>query len=399
MITRPRLSLAAVAVATSVFLTACSGGSEEQDPAHPVFDATLQQQPRQALLATQAAGTASFRQTLTFTSEHGDSVQTSEGRLDFDGSRAAGSQAWKIADGLPDEAKDALLGTRLGEGRSPARSDLAIDPGTIRLRSGEAAYWLRYDESAPFGSGDSIDALRGTEAAFGGTLLEIVSGAQEVRQSAADGGGRTYRARLTAFNTLRMFSKDLRDELISSIDPGVTERRVTLDLSVDADGRISRAEADFSALLGRKDSALRSVTGLRAVLTVSGFGASPPVMPPLSGRTVSAKDTVRPIGEVEPGACVDLNTGTRVLDMVVAVSCEQPHDARVFAHAAFGADHPGRKAARQQAGENCRQAYRSASESWTREAVKDDMYWYTWPTEAGWNRGGKPVASCYVVSR
>jgi hypothetical protein len=122
-------------------------------------------------------------------------------------------------------------------------------------------------------------------------------------------------------------------------------------------------------------------------------------MPPLSGRTVSAKDTVRPIGEVEPGACVDLNTGTRVLDMVVAVSCEQPHDARVFAHAAFGADHPGRKAARQQAGENCRQAYRSASESWTREAVKDDMYWYTWPTEAGWNRGEKPVASCYVVSR
>ncbi|MEU1892845.1 hypothetical protein [Streptomyces pristinaespiralis] len=181
-----------MAVTTSVFLTACSAGSDEQEPAHPVFDAALQQQPRQALLATRAAGTASFRQTLTFTSEHGDSVQTSEGRLDFGGSRAAGSQAWKIADGLPDEAKDALLGTRLGEGRSPARSHLAIDPGTIRLRSGEAAYWLRYDESAPFASGDSIDALRGTEAAFGGTLLEIVSGAQEVRQSAADGEGRTY---------------------------------------------------------------------------------------------------------------------------------------------------------------------------------------------------------------
>ncbi|MGN9790860.1 hypothetical protein ACTMTU_07095 [Streptomyces sp. OZ13] len=396
MITRPRLPILAAAAAAAVLLTACS--AKEQAPAHPVFDAALQQQPRQALLATQAAATASFTQTLTFTSEHGDTTQTSEGRLDFPGGRAAGSLAWKVAEGLPAEAQDALLGTRLGEGRSPARSRVVIDPATIRIRSGEAAYWLRYDESDPFGSGGTIDALRGAEAAFGGTMLEIVSGAQDVKQSAGDGGGRLYRAKLTAFNALGMFSPDLRKELVRSI-PDVTEAPVTLTLAVDAQGRITRAEADLSALLDRKDSALGSITGLHATLVVSGLGASPPAMPPASERNLPAKETVRPIGELKPGACADLNTGTRVLDMVVAIPCEQPHDARVFGHSAFSLDHPGAEEAKRHASEKCGQAFGAAPDVWTRESVKKDHYWFTWPGEDGWGEGGVPVASCYVLSR
>ncbi|GGT55452.1 hypothetical protein GCM10010271_69090 [Streptomyces kurssanovii] len=385
--------------AAAVLLTACSGGTaKEQAPAHPVFDASLHQQPRQALLATQAAATASFTQTLTFTSEHGDTTQTSAGRLDFPGGRASGSLAWKVAEGLPAKAQDALLGTRLGEGRSPARSRVAVDPATIRIRADEAAYWLRYDESDPSGSGDTIDALRGAEAAFGGTLLEIVSGAQDVKQSAVDGGGRLYRARLTAFNALGMFSRDLREELVRSI-PSVTEAPVTLTLAVDAQGRITRAEADLSALLDREDSALGPITGLHATLVVRGFGASPPVMPPASERNLSAKETVGPVGELKPGACADLNTGTRVLDMVVAIPCEQPHDARVFGHAEFSLDHPGGEEAERRASERCGQAFAAAPDRWIRESVKKDHYWFTWPGEDRWGEGGAPVASCYVLSR
>jgi hypothetical protein len=357
------------------------------------------QQPRQALLATQAAGTARFTQTLTFTSKDGETVQTSEGRLDFSRSRASGSLKWKIAEDLPPEAKDALLGTQLGEGRSPERSRVAIDPATVRLRAGEADYWLRYEESEPFEASNTIDALRGSEAAFGGTLLEMVSGARQVKQAPGEGGGRDYTTSLTAFNALAPFSTDLRGELTSSIDPRSEQTPVTLDLTVDRQGRITRAEADLSALLGRKDSALDAVTGLHATLTLTGFGTSAPVMPPATERTLSAREHVKPVDEVKPGGCVDLSTGMRASHMVVVLPCEQPHDARVLAHIPFGPDHPGDEEARRQAEESCGRAYRSAPGAWTRKSAEKDGYWYILPTEDGWGRDGTPAATCYVLSR
>ncbi|WP_329211741.1 hypothetical protein OG257_27445 [Streptomyces sp. NBC_00683] len=401
MIRRPLLPLCAAALSATLLLTACAGGSADDKPAHPVFGAPVEQQPRQALLATQAARTASFTQTLTFSSPSGDTVQKASGRLDFAGGRAVGSIDWALAEDLPDEAKDALLGVRLGEGRSPARTRVAVEPDTIRLSAGEAGYWLRYEgPSEAFGTGAAIDALRGAESAFGGTLLEILSGAQEVKDSpAAKKGGRTYLAKLTAFNALRLFPKDLGSELTADIDPNGTETPVSLSMSTDAKGRVTRAEADFSALLGKKDSALDEVTGLRAVLQVSGFGKSVPVMPAASERTLDAKGAVTTVGDVKKGGCADLTTGTRTLDMVVSVPCAQPHDARVFAHARFDAAYPGDKKAKRMAGDACRKAYRSAPTAWTREGTEKDHFWYTWPGEARWGVGADPVVTCYVVTR
>lgn len=135
------------------------------------------------------------------------------------------------------------------------------------------AYWLKYEGTLEtFGGEASVNALRGTESAFGGTLLEILSGAQDVKDAKAPGGGRTYRAQLTAYNALRMFSQDLRAELTSNIDPNGTDTPVTLSIAVDADGHITRAEADFTELLDRKDSALAAMTGLHAVMTLSRQG-------------------------------------------------------------------------------------------------------------------------------
>lgn len=136
VIRRPLLPLCAAALSATLLLTACAGGSADDKPAHPVFGAPVEQQPRQALLATQAARTASFTQTLTFSSPSGDTVQKASGRLDFAGGRAVGSIDWALAEDLPDEAKDALLGVRLGEGRSPARTRVAVEPDTIRLECG-----------------------------------------------------------------------------------------------------------------------------------------------------------------------------------------------------------------------------------------------------------------------
>ncbi|MEU1126399.1 hypothetical protein ABZ371_23240 [Streptomyces sp. NPDC005899] len=401
MIRRELPPLCAVVVAAALLLTACSGGAADGKPAHPVFDAPVGQQPRQALLATQAAGTARVTQSLTFTSAAGDTVQTSSGRVDFAGGTAVGSTGWTLPAKLPERAKDALLGTRLGEGRPPARVRSVVEPDTIRLRAGEAGYWLRYDgASAAFGSDDAIDALRGAESPLGGTLLEIVSGAQNVEESpAGKGGGRTYRARLTAFNALRMFSEDLRAELTSDIDPNGTATPVALGLSVDDEGRIVGAEADFSALLDRKGSALAGTTGLRAELEVGGFGTSAPVLPPASERTLDAKRFTTAVGEVKDGACADLTTGTRILDLVVSVPCTGPHEARVFAHAKFGATYPGDDKAQRMAGEACGEAYASAPDAWTGEGGEKDHYWYTWPGRGRWGVGAEPVVSCFVLTR
>ncbi|CAM5658185.1 hypothetical protein AB0H45_32740 [Streptomyces atroolivaceus] len=400
MIRSHLLPLCAVAASASLLLTACAGGGADDKPAHPVFDVPVEQQPRQALLTTQAARTASFTQTLTFTSTSGDTVQTTSGRLDFPGGRAAGSIDWAPAEDLPEEAKDTLMGVRLGAGRAPAHTEVAVEPDTIRLRAGEAGYWLRYEGSSDaFGTGAAVDALRGSESAFGGTLLEVLSGAQKVKHSPAEKGGRTYRAQLTVFNALRLFPKDLGSELTADIDPNGTATPVSLGMSVDARGRITGAEADLSGLLDKKDSTLDEMTGLRAVLKVGGFGASAPVMPTASERTLEAKESVVAVGEVKKGGCADLTTGTRTLDMMVSVPCAQPHDVRVFAHARFDAAYPGYKEAKRMAVEACRDGYRSAPAGWTGEGVEKGQFRYTWPDETRWGVGADPVVTCYVETQ
>ncbi|MFC3234485.1 septum formation family protein [Streptomyces nitrosporeus] len=402
---RSRVSPLRVILAVSaLLLTACSGGSgEKEKAAHPVFGAPLGQQPRQALLATQAEGTARFTQTLTFGSPEGDTVQKATGRVDFAGGRAAGSVEWTLAPDLPEEAKDELLGARLGPGRSPALTRLAVDPDSIRLRAGEADYWLDYAGSLEvFGGEAAINALRGTESAFGGTLLEVLSGVQDVRESTEtleEKGSRAYQAELTAYNALRMFSQDLRAELTSDIDPGGTKTPVTLGIRVDAEGRVTRAEADLSALLDRKDGALAGMTGLRAVLTVSGHGDSAPAMPAPTERTLDAKDAVTAIGDLEEGACADLTTGNRTPGTVVAVPCDRPHDVRVFAHPRLDTAYPGDEEAESAVEERCTGEYRPLPGAWKREAAEDDLFWYTWPAEKDWGVGGEPTATCYIVTR
>ncbi|MFD9289249.1 septum formation family protein [Streptomyces sp. NPDC060030] len=292
------------------------------------------------------------------------------------------------------------MGVRLGPGNSPARTRIAVDPDAVRLRAGEAGYWLTYEGTLEtFGGEASISALRGSESAFGGTLLEILSGAQDVKGTKATEGGRTYKAKLTAYNALRMFSQDMRAELTSNIDPSGTDTPVTLSIVADAEGHITRAEADFSGLLERKDSALADMTGLHAVMTLSGQGDSPPVMPTPSEPTLDAKTAVRPVGDQKEGTCADLATGNRMLDMVVDVPCTQPHDVRVFAHATLGTEYPGDANAQRQAGEACRREHRSAPGTWKREAADEDVYWYTWPEEDRWGVGGAATVSCYIVTR
>ncbi|MEV4966369.1 MULTISPECIES: hypothetical protein [Streptomyces] len=397
---RSQLRLLCAVVVPTLVLTACSGSPADQRPAHPVFDAPVGQQPRQALLETQDSRSARFTQTLTFGSPSGDTVQRSVGRVDFAEGRAAGSIEWSLAPDLPEPAKDALLGVRLGPGHAPARTRIAVDRDSVRLRAGEAGYWLTYGGTLEaFGGEASVNALRGSESAFGGTLLEIVSGAQDVEHAEDAEGGRTYEAKLTAYNALRMFSRDLQAELTSNIDPSGTDTPVTLGLAVDADGHITRAEADFTELLDRKDSALAEMTGLHAVMTLNKQGDSPPVMPAPSEPTLDAKTAVRAVGDLKRGSCADLATGNRTVDMVVAVPCTQPHDVRVFAHARLGTEYPGDDMAQRKAGEACRRDHLAAPREWRRESADEDEYWYTWPEEDGWGVGGAATASCYIVTR
>ncbi|MEU4497550.1 hypothetical protein AB0F96_29940 [Streptomyces sp. NPDC023998] len=401
-----RPSLRAIAAAVLLLLTACSRSPADHEPKpspHPVFSKPLGTQPYAALQQTQNAGSASFTQKVTFTSKQGDAVQTTVGSLNFAGKRGAGKRDWTLPKTLPGRVKDALLGTATEEGLRDSSAVIAVDPQTVHYRSASAKYWLRYGANGDHVEGlDSIAKLRGTEAALSGTLLETVTTAKATAQRNTPGGGRSYRTEFgldAAWGLL--FPADLSEELapVWKVDP--TRAPVVMTLTVDSKGRITRAEADLSALLRKdKESALATVTSIHAELALAAHGAAKPAMPTSSDMVLDAGKAVMADEDTKPGDCIDFNTGARTNALVVRVTCSGPHDARVFAQTPLGdGGYPGRAAAERRALDGCGEAFDRAPSRWTDEAVPRGHYWSSWPLEAEWKAGAEPVATCYVASR
>lgn len=396
----------AIAAAVLLLLTACSRGPADHEPKlspHPVFSKPLGTQPYAALQQTQNAGSASFTQKVTFTSKQGDAVQTTVGSLNFAGKRGAGKRDWTLPRTLPGRVKDALLGRATEEGLRDSSAVIAVDPQTVHYRSASAKYWLRYRANGDDVEGlDSIAKLRGTEAALSGTLLETVTTAKATAQRSTPGGGRSYRTEFgldAAWGLL--FPADLREELapVWKVDP--TRAPVVMTLTVDPKGRITRAEADLSALLRRdKESALATVTSIHAELALAAHGAAKPAMPTSSDMVLDAGKAVMADEDTKPGDCIDVNTGARTNGLVVRVTCSGLHDARVFAQTSLGdGSYPGRAAAEHRALDACEEAFDRAPSRWTDEAAPRDHYWSSWPLEAEWKASAEPVATCYVASR
>lgn len=377
-------------------------GTDDKPTAHPVFAEPVGRQPFLALRQTQKAGSATFTQTMTFVSKKGNAVQTSTGRLDFAGSRGEGSRSWTVPDQFAEEAKDVILGTTPGFMRAEPSGRIAVDTQTIHYRAESAGYWIRYGagNADPLNGINSITHLRGSEAALGGTLLEAIGSAEAASQQESASGGRTYRASFALNTAWDLFPSDLTEELASVWNQNVKQPAVPLTLTVDAKGRVTRAEADLSGLLKGEESALAEVTAIRAQLTLTGHGTSKPVMPTASDRVLDAGTAVTRTDEVKAGDCVDFSTGLRHSKMALRVSCGPPHDGRVFARSSLGdGEYPGATETMAWAKDVCRRSYGRAPAKWTNEAVGSVKYWFDWSTESEWQERGKTEATCYVVSR
>ncbi|MER5891344.1 hypothetical protein ABT160_46765 [Streptomyces sp. NPDC001941] len=396
--TRTFSRTAAVVLAGSLLVAGCAGGGGGQGgserPAHPVFSKDADLQPFAALNATKDAKNASFRQTLTFASPQGTAVLTSTGHMDFTLSRAQATRTWSVAKGVPEDTRKLFLGDSAGGAPATGRR-IAVDTQAIRIRPDNAGYWLRYDAQS---GGKDITDLRGSSAPYGGTLLESLASTGNVTVRPAAGGGRTYSSKLALNAVSVLLPTAVQPELAALPYEDTNTASVPFTMVVDSTGRVTRADADLSSLLGRKDTPLAPVTSLRASLVLSGHGTSAPAMPGAAERVLDAADVVQRRGDVKPGSCVDFDTGTGSWDQMVVVPCGGAHHGRVYAQRKLSGTYPGDEGAQDKASAACEDAYGSAPASWRRESRERDAYWTAWPSREEWDDGTGRYATCYLVT-
>ncbi|MFG3285012.1 septum formation family protein [Streptomyces sp. NPDC048111] len=406
-----RTALTATAAVTGALLLAACGPSApaahkapaSPTPTHPVYSKPLADRPYAALGRTKAAKNAAFTQTVTFSAKGGDAVLTTAGKLDFAANRADGSLGWNVARGFPDAAAKALGNIDTRERRTDQASRFVISPERIDYRAATARYWLRYDGADtfafdPYGNeANTIKTRRGGEAAFGGTLLEVVSTVRDVEEEVLPGGARRYRAGLAAGAAYGLLHSSVIKDGLNGTD---AHTRLPMTLTTDAAGRLTALETDLSPLFSKEaDSVLSGVTGLRVKLTLGGYDASAPSGVPAGDKVLPAGESVVPLPKTEAGGCVDFGTGMPNWGFAVKVPCDQPHDARVFALRPLPrGDYPGQQSARLKARAECRSAYPAAPSAWRDEAVDPGSSWYRWPSRDSWDRGVR-VVTCYVLSR
>ncbi|MFB7373493.1 hypothetical protein ACFC0D_27010 [Streptomyces sp. NPDC056222] len=383
---------AAALAAASLSLTACGGGTDDggaaKPAAHPVFSEPLDRQVFLALRHTQKAGSAELRQIVTFTSRQGEAVQTLTGRVDFTGSRGEAASSWRVPRQFPEDARATILGSLPGRTTGDTSSRYTVDTQTIHYRPASAGYWLRYSgDIKPLWGIDSISHLRGSEAAVGGTLLEALGTAEATAQSGT--AGRSYTATFPLAAAMNLFPYDLRKEFVPiPLNDTVRTPPIPVTVDVDADGRITRARADLSALLTKeKDSALTEVTALHAELTLGGFGASKPTAAATPAeRTLDAGTAVVATYDTKSGDCMDFNTGLRQHRLVTRVPCTGSYDGKVLGQHRLAGGWPGTRSAMDRAERACADA-------------AGDRSWYTWSTAREWTDNGEGRATCYSVTR
>ncbi|MES9808756.1 MULTISPECIES: hypothetical protein [Streptomyces] len=395
--TRPLARTVGAVAGAVLLLGACDPGAADAPGAArptPLFSEPASRQVGLALRHTRETGGADLRQTVTFTSEKGDAVQNLTGRLDFAGSRGEAAHTWRIAPGFPEEARRTILGTLPGRGTGDASGRYAVDTRTIHYRAASAGYWLRYEgDVEPFPGTDSIDHLRGTASPIGGTLLEVLGGVRPAEARELAGGGRSYRADFPLAEALELFPYDLRQEFVPApLNAGAPGAPVPVAVEVDREGRITRASADLTSLLDKgRDGALTGVTGLRAELALSGFGApEPPLDTVPGGRVLAGASAVVTLYGARPGDCLDFNTGMRHRRLVVRVPCAGPHDGAIVEQHSLPGTFPGTE----EAAERARRACAAAG-----ERGAGGTPWRTWSTEEEWTEHGEGRATCYTVSR
>ncbi|MFJ3902100.1 hypothetical protein [Streptomyces sp. NPDC090025] len=397
MITSRLATVVGALAVSALALTACTGGGTAA-PAptasrHPVFDQRLDRQLLHAVRQTQRARTTAFTQRLTFTSAKGDAVQTMSGRMDFDGRRGQTTVAWRTPPALAKPTRDALVGSTAVNGSGAASGSYLVDSRQIHYRAASAGYWIRYTSADTLDgeASDPLEHLRGVEAPIGGTLLESLGSATATGRTDSP-TGHEYRAGLPLTSLPALFPKDLRPHLDVAALSSVHGKPVPLTVSVDGQGRITRARAELTPVL-RKDGPLGGFTGLTVELNLTGPGQSPPTTAP-DGPVRTAAGDVAPLRDVRDGGCVDFATGQRLAYIVVRVSCAGRHDARVLAQIPLRAGADAAETQRR-ADIACALARDTVRPGWL---PKGAPVWAWWTSE-GQGGSGKDRVTCYSGTR
>ncbi|WP_406507202.1 hypothetical protein [Streptomyces sp. NBC_00212] len=409
---RTRTVVADVAAASgALLLTACGPSAPAAKPAapsvsptHPVFSKPLDARPYAALGQTKAAKNATFTQAVTFSAKGADAVLKTTGKLDFAGGRADGSLGWSVGEGFPEGAAKALGNVDSHRRKTDQAARLVIDPQNVNYHSATADYWLRYDAADTFeldpteNTANTIKTRRGSEVAFGGTLLEVVSNVKEVKEEVLPDGGRRYRTGLEARAAYGLLHSTVIEDGLSGTNP---RTRLPMTVTTDAAGRLAAAETDLSPLLSKDtDSVLAGVSGLKVKLALDGYGTSAPSAVPSADKVLPAGGSVVPLKGTKTGDCVDFGTGMPSWGYVVKMDCGHPRDGRVFAHTELtGNAYPGDKNLKAQMGDSCSAPYRAMRSAWRSEGVEERRYWFEWPPEGDWNRPSNRIGTCYILTR
>ncbi|WP_327374027.1 hypothetical protein OG393_08575 [Streptomyces sp. NBC_01216] len=276
--------------------------------------------------ATEAGGNARFRYVLSYRTSHGAVEDLTTGAQDDARHTAHAERVLTLPSGAPDELAE-KLDAPTGRGREVyevAGSDVAF-----LTRGGD---WLRYSAS---GSSEFAEKAAGVlyrsgdRVPYGGTLADVVdrAGRAEKEPVVGEDGSRRYELTVSARTAAVVLPEG------AGFD-GLTDEQahtpLSLNVRLDAEGRLVEATADFAPLLEvlHQEGALREVTELTAAYTLTDFGDAVPQQ-----VAAGAQDTEKLLTELtamKPGACASRDTGLGSHGLVRPVDCDRDHDLRVF---------------------------------------------------------------------
>ncbi|WP_175439255.1 hypothetical protein [Streptomyces vilmorinianum] len=372
---------AAVAVVPLLGLVACQSGGGASGTAEPaaesVYDKKLADQLRASRKATEESGSARFTLTLTYRTKHGTAEDRTTGAQDYGKKTADAVRTVTVPREVSQETA-ALLGGRPGD---RVQQTFEVTGNTVAYRT-ERGGWLRYTSSGSLAFTEKAGAVlsrSGDRVPYGGTLADVVAGADDPKKQPAvdQDGNRRYEVVAAARRAAEVFPGDLG---VSVLTGKGQSGAIPLTIRLDKEGRLTEATADYAPVLSalHKDGVLKDVTELRAAYTLTDFGkAAPQQTASAAAGTVDAEKALTPLHDVKPGTCASQDTGLGSASLVRVIGCAGRFDLRVFGQVTVDKTTKAELTYEDgytEARNKCRSAFGKAPSAWTAKAEPRDTF-------------------------
>ncbi|MFI6641122.1 hypothetical protein [Streptomyces sp. NPDC050504] len=344
-----------------------------------------------ARTATEGGGTVRFVSTLVYTAKGGGQLtDRTTGSQDFGADRAVAVQVQSTTGAFPQKAVAALRGENGRAWRS-----YSVEGDDVLYRTAKRT-WLRYAASAGDISKEAalLSKRAGSTTPYGGTLADAVFGSfPEARPEKRSDGTRYYHVMTPA----GVFADLVPDGFAPRAGSKGEAVPVSLEVELDAQGRLTRAEADLSALITDRET--HGVTGIKAHLAFSEFGhKAPPSVRP-GERTEDASKVLTELTKIKPGECAGHDTGLAGFSLLRRVDCSTAHDLRIFGQVRINEtskERIGLDGAYKMAQDRCEERYTDAPAAWTAKGRPAGTF-YTLGAEGMEILGGGPGDDISIV--